>query len=72
MSNLTDALSGFRVPMPDGVKIPVIDESMDAILRALAKNLKELADMDAGYPVAIEHDGSRWISLDWLLEKLPK
>lgn len=50
----------------------VADESMRAVLRALAKTLQELSDADAGWPVVIEADGSRWVSLDWLLDRLGK
>jgi hypothetical protein len=39
----------------------------EAIANALEKVVSEAA---TGYPIAIEHDGSRWISLDWLVEKL--
>lgn len=73
MSKLTEAFAGFRIPMPDGAVIPPdIDASTNAVLKGLAEVLRRLAEENAGYPVATEADGSRWVSLDWLLEKLPK
>lgn len=36
----------------------------------LGKILSDLASETPGYPVAVEADGSRWVSLDWVLEKL--
>ena len=45
-----------------------IDE--EKIRRIVTDAFKKLANEVAGYPIVTEHDGSRWISLDWLLEKL--
>ena len=47
-----------------------IDISLTQVHRRLSEGLEKLVAAASGYPVSMEADGSLWISVDWLREKL--